>query len=107
KLTANPLPWLGYPLVGALIGYLFLAEPVGKRFGLNELAAPAAAAGLMALALLVLAWPLNFALKLFFRGFNYVFRKTITGYTRVVDGVIAGHAPVGRLVFIALGGAAA
>jgi multidrug efflux pump len=100
KVGKSPLPIPAYPLIGAVIGYLFLDGFIGPRLHLGGWLSTVAAAGITAIALTVLAWPLNLVLKRFFRAFNFAFRTTIAGYTRFVGGLVR----VGAIVLIGYGG---
>ncbi len=98
KWGKSPLPWLAYPLLGAIIGYLKLSGAAAQY--VPGWAATAAAAGASAAAGLVLAWPLNFVLKWLFRGFNLAFRLTTNAYTRTVAGLLR----VAVIVLVVYGG---
>src|SRR5262249_12695929 len=58
KVGKSPLPIRAYPLVGAVIGYLYFSEFVGRQMGLTGWAATGAAAAAGAVVLTVAAWPL-------------------------------------------------
>jgi multidrug efflux pump subunit AcrB len=113
KATAAPLPWLAYLVIGAGAAYALL--PTSLLAGLFErvpqaavlleshhaqlvLGAIAVAVGVLTGGLL--AWPVNFALRWFFRGFNAGFRFTGRTYTRAVSGLLR----IGVVVLVVYGG---
>jgi multidrug efflux pump len=109
KENALPLPWPAFLVAGGLVGYLFLPAALA-RLALRWPAAAAApywavlvaAVVLGAMAGGVLAWPLNRALRWFFRGFNAGFRRTGTGYVRWVGSLVGSATPVLRLATVVL-----
>jgi multidrug efflux pump len=109
KENSLPLPWPAFLVVGALAGYLALPA-VLARLAVRWPAAAAApywavlvaAVALGAMAGGVLAWPLNRALRWFFRGFNAGFRRTGTGYVRWVGSLVGSATPVLRLATVVL-----
>jgi multidrug efflux pump len=106
KVGKSPLPVWSYPLVGAVIGYLFLSEYVGGRLGLTGWAAIGAAAGITAALFALAAWPTNFLLKYFFRVFNWGVRTGTATYAWLVGRLTGGRVPLASLLAIPLGAAA-
>jgi multidrug efflux pump subunit AcrB len=125
KGTAPPLPWLAYPVLGAGAGYLlvppawawlaaqwsvladapdWLAARWPALADAPDWAAPTARACAGALVGAVLAWPLNLALRWFFRGFNAAFRLTSRSYLRGVGSMLGPRVRLVRLALIGLGG---
>jgi multidrug efflux pump len=89
KTAAPPLPWLAFPIFGAVLGWLFLPDRVaawtGPLPGPARETLAALAGGLLGL---LLGRPLNWVLGAFFRVFNAGFRRTTRGYTRVIGGLL-------------------
>jgi multidrug efflux pump len=107
------LPRAGIAIIGGLVAYAFLLEPIGHMFGIEvgghgasaESAHEVSAATLWALragvfaAGAVVGWfagiVVNYLLGAFFRGFNWFFDVTINIYGKMVAGLL-------RVSFIAL-----
>jgi multidrug efflux pump len=109
KENALPLPWPAFLVAGALAGYLFLPAELARLAARWPAAAAAPGWAVLAAALALgaaaggaLAWPLNRALRWFFRGFNAGFRRTGVGYVRWVGGLIGSATPVLRLAAVVL-----
>jgi multidrug efflux pump subunit AcrB len=111
KETAPPLPRLAFPLIGILLAYFFLTQP------LTEFASrlpgdvrswlldgpwrlPALAAALGAVAGWFAARPLNWLLFWLFWGFNRGFDYSVGVYSRAVGGLLR----VSILVLLVYGG---
>jgi multidrug efflux pump len=116
------LPRLGIAIIGGLLAYVFLLEPVGHLVGVEvgghghggheaaTHASPAAVWGLkvgVAVVGVVVGWLVAFvvnrALGAFFRGFNWVFDVTINGYGKAV-GVLLRVSVIVLLVYAGLMG---
>src|SRR5262249_50445392 len=93
KGSAPPLPRLAFPRMGGWVGWELLAHPL--EHWLDRQTVPGWAAGLpwlpvaaAVVAGVVVGWlvsrPLNWLLRLLFRGFNAGFRKATAAYTRAV-----------------------
>ncbi len=78
KVAAPPLPWLLFPLIGAWLGWEFLAPWLGTVGGV--------VAG--AVAIWVLCRPINFLLRHAFALFHRSFTSATAGYTRAVGGLL-------------------
>jgi multidrug efflux pump len=103
-----PLPRLAFPVIGAWLGWVFLA-PALVRWSVVPPAwiaqvpwwsMPAATAVAGALAGWQVSWPLNWLLGAFFRAFNAGFRRATGGYVRLVGGLLR----VGVAVLVVYGG---
>jgi len=105
------LPRLGFVIVGAWVGYMFLAPICTDALAAQFPQAPMAywswivGAGL-AVGLYLASWPINMALLLFFRVFNWFFNVITTGYVGVVGILLRGSllvlAGYGGLLFMTL-----
>jgi len=101
-----PLPGPAYVVLGAYLGWAFLADPIAPLLaGLVRSGAPAwtpEAAGLVAggVAGLLASWPLNRLLGAFFILFNAGFRRATSAYAGVVSGLLR----VSVLVLLGYGG---
>ncbi|HMF13140.1 MAG TPA: efflux RND transporter permease subunit, partial [Gemmataceae bacterium] len=111
KQTAPPLPLLAFPLIGGLLGFLFLTPWVEQLLELlpGDFTAPlapfpwaAGAASAVAAAIvgLTLARPLNWLLFTIFRAFNRGFDFATGAYTRTVGSLLR----VSVLVLVVYGG---
>ena len=102
----TPLPVPAYVVLGAYLGWAFLADPIAPLLaGLVRSGAPAwtpEAAGLVAggVAGLLASWPLNRLLGAFFILFNAGFRRATSAYAGVVSGLLR----VSVLVLLGYGG---
>src|SRR5262249_53365946 len=105
KVGKSPLPIRAYPLVGAVIGYLYFGEFAGRHTGTTGWAATGVAEAAAAIILTVAAWPLNYILKCFFRAFNWGVRTTTSTYTWLVGRLTRGSVPAGSAILSALGAA--
>ncbi|HET6881993.1 MAG TPA: efflux RND transporter permease subunit, partial [Pirellulales bacterium] len=106
KANALPLPWLAFPVIGAVAGWMFATEPAEQllaRFGgqLAERAgsfspwlAPAAAVIAGALLFGLVGPGLNRLLAVCFRSFDRGFRLATSGYVRLAGGVLRTSAVV-------------
>jgi multidrug efflux pump len=115
KGNAPPLPWPAYVLAGAAAGYMFLPPELltgwvgrvphsgwllegshaARALQIIPVLLGAAAGGL-------LAWPLNWVLRGFFRAFNAGFRRTGVAYVNGVGALIGSTTPVLRLALVVL-----
>src|SRR5206468_2927365 len=92
----EPFPRVAYPLVGAVLAAWYGAKLAGRLLGqlppgsldwlgpAQPYSAPLAAGLAGLVAGWALRWPLNRAIGLFFRGFNWGFARTGRGYVRAV-----------------------
>jgi multidrug efflux pump subunit AcrB len=98
KTAAPPLPRLAFPLIGSLLAWAFLSEPLAVGLGRLPLPAWAATAtpwgvqAVTALAGAAAGWlvskPLNEILGSLFRRFHAGFVRLTGGYVRLVGGVL-------------------
>ena len=100
KANSLPLPWLAFPLIGALAGWMFGSEPaehllaryggdLDARFGAaSPWLAPAAAAVAGALAVGLIGPGLNRILAFAFRNFDRGFRLATSAYVRLAGGLL-------------------
>jgi multidrug efflux pump len=113
------LPRLGIVLIGGLLAAFFLTPYVGPLVGLpagghghehdheaNPVLLWGVRAGLFMLGGVAgwfAAWAVNTALAVFFKGFNWLFDATITGYGAIVR-LLIRVAPIVLLVYVGLMG---
>jgi multidrug efflux pump subunit AcrB len=112
KETALPLPAIAFPLIGAWLGWEFLAPwvtrateqlPAGSLDfleGSPTWTLSAAATLAAALAGWIVSRPLNLLLRVVFRGFNASFARATGAYTRAVGGLLR----VSVVVLVVYGG---
>jgi multidrug efflux pump subunit AcrB len=112
KETALPLPAIAFPLIGAWLGWEFLAPwvtrateqlPAGSLDfleGAPTWTLSAAATVAAALAGWIVSRPLNLLLRAVFRGFNASFARATGAYTRAVGGLLR----VSVVVLVVYGG---
>ncbi|MBS0261672.1 MAG: multidrug efflux RND transporter permease subunit [Planctomycetes bacterium] len=91
KHAAPPLPILGFPLIGAALGY-WLGPTLwsGAIPGVDpdSWVGPALMALVGAIVLGIVGRPLNRLLGAFFRGFNTFFNRATRGYVSLVQGML-------------------
>ena len=97
------LPALGVAAVFAVLVHEFFAERIEHLLHVEPAPnwLPWAILGCAAVLGLLLSRPVNWTLGLFFRGFNWVFDRVITGYGAVVGGMLR-IAVVAMLGYVAL-----
>jgi multidrug efflux pump subunit AcrB len=100
KETALPLPAIAFPLIGAWLGWEFMAPWVASRTeglmagsldflqGSPWWTMSAAVALAMGLAAWIVSRPLNLVLRAIFRGFNASFARATGAYARAVGGLL-------------------
>jgi hydrophobe/amphiphile efflux-1 (HAE1) family protein len=82
KEAAPPLPTLAFPLIGAWLGWEFLAHPMNGL--LSSWTGTITAVVIGAVVLLSISRPVNWLLGTVFRWFNKGFHKATTGYVWLV-----------------------
>jgi multidrug efflux pump len=103
--SSEVIPRLGYFLLGAMIGFEYLAEPIDHRWHFPAGAPPFWVAGIAGAVIGgVVMWgatrPLNAILGWLFGRFNAGFQRSTRGYTRAIGGMIR----VSALVLLVYGG---
>jgi multidrug efflux pump len=104
KTAAPPLPWLAFPLLGAWLGWLLMADRLMPTFAalgtFGPRSAPVLTAMLGAIVGGLLGKRLNVALGALFGLFNRGFQRMTGAYTRAVGGLVR----VSVLVLVVYGG---
>ncbi|MGH7139083.1 MAG: efflux RND transporter permease subunit, partial [Pirellulales bacterium] len=106
KANSLPLPWVAFPVIGAVAGWIYLVEPaqgwlarlgngLQTRFGAAPFwLAPVAAVISGALVLGIVGPLVNRLLRVLFRTFDRGFRLATSAYVRLTGGVLRTSAIV-------------